>query len=87
MHFFNSLLTFVRVKGLEKEKKDLTERHDQVLRDLRRKTDATIDSMKKEHSSTASKVRHAIYHKILTTIYILKQIILLLVILLSGLLN
>ncbi|XP_065065882.1 centrosomal protein of 112 kDa-like isoform X2 [Rhopilema esculentum] len=44
-----------RVKGLEKEKKDLTERHDQVLRDLRRKTDAAIDSMKKEHSSTASK--------------------------------
>lgn len=47
-----------RMKSVEKDKDELTVNQDKALRDLRRKTDTTIEGMKKEQANAAAKVIH-----------------------------
>eukprot|EP00794_Sanderia_malayensis_P009215 gene9215-10189_t len=49
-----------RLKGLERDNSKLIEDYDKTLRELRRKTDATIEKMKKEHSESAHKAAEVI---------------------------
>eukprot|EP00112_Aurelia_sp_Birch-Aquarium-sp1_P014045 Seg3001.2 transcript_id=Seg3001.2/GoldUCD/mRNA.D3Y31 product="Centrosomal protein of 112 kDa" protein_id=Seg3001.2/GoldUCD/D3Y31 len=48
------------LKTADREKNTLIENHDNVLRELRRKTDSTIERMKKEHAAAASKTAEVI---------------------------
>lgn len=47
--------TETRMKSVEKDKDELTVNQDKALRDLRRKTDTTIEGMKKEQANAAAK--------------------------------
>ena len=52
----NHFQSIRRIKEIEKEKNDIIEKHDKVLRDLRRKTESTMESMMKENTNATSKV-------------------------------
>ena len=53
MHVF----FFCRHKNLEKEHQRMMEAHNQEIRTLKNKTDASLEFMKQEHNLASAKVR------------------------------